>query len=107
MTFIMRALRVLAPNLVCLGLLAPLPVLAQENCTISATDQADVPAYARPDDPWIFRGTDIPVDPQWLFGELPNGVRYAVRQNGVPPCQVSIRVRIDAGSLYELSLIHI
>ena len=92
---------VLAPNLVCLGLLAPLPVLAQENCTISATDQADVPAYARPDDPWIFRGTDIPVDPQWLFGELPNGVRYAVRQNGVPPCQVSIRVRIDAGSLYE------
>src|SRR6185437_7772356 len=51
--------------------------------------------------PWIFRGTDIPVDKEWLFGEMPNGVRYAVRHNGVPPGQVSIRIRIDAGSLYE------
>src|SRR5690606_14374940 len=57
--------------------------------------------YAQPEDPWIYRGTDIPVDPQWLLGEMPNGVRYAVRHNGVPPGQVSIRVRIDAGSLHE------
>ncbi len=32
---------------------------------------------------------------------LPNGVRYAVRRNGVPPGQVAVRVRIDAGSLME------
>ncbi len=32
---------------------------------------------------------------------MENGLRYAVRRNGVPPKQVSIRVRIDAGSLYE------
>jgi len=51
--------------------------------------------------PWLYRGSDIPVDRAWLFGELPNGVRYAVRRNGVPPRQVSIRVAIDAGSLNE------
>ena len=32
---------------------------------------------------------------------MPNGLRYAVRNNRVPPGQVSIRVRIDAGSLHE------
>src|SRR3546814_20390495 len=30
-----------------------------------------------------------------------NGVRYAVRNNGVPPGQVSIRVRMDVGSMFE------
>ena len=97
MTFLTRALRLLVP----FALLVPIaaPVQAQ-NCVIRATE-ADQPLYARPDDPWIYRGTDIPVDQQWLFGEMPNGVRYAVRQNDVPPCQISLRVRIDAGSLHE------
>ena len=51
--------------------------------------------------PWIYRGSDVPQDEEWLFGEMPNGLRYAARENGVPPGQVSIRVRVDAGSLYE------
>ncbi|MEM1194586.1 MAG: insulinase family protein [Pseudomonadota bacterium] len=51
--------------------------------------------------PWLYRGSDVPVDREWLFGEMDNGLRYAVRRNGVPPGQVSIRVRIDAGSLHE------
>ena len=51
--------------------------------------------------PWLYRGSDVPHDPDWLFGELPNGLRYAVRKNGVPPRQVSIRIRMDVGSLYE------
>ena len=50
---------------------------------------------------WLYKGSDIPPDEKWLFGELPNGLRYAVRRNGVPPRQMSIRVRIDAGSLHE------
>jgi zinc protease len=97
MTISSRLLRAILPTLV----LIPVPVLAQEDCALPVTGEVDVPQYAAPDDPWIYRGTDIPVDRQWLFGELPNGVRYAVRQNGVPPCQVSIRVAIDAGSLNE------
>ncbi|MFB0610952.1 M16 family metallopeptidase [Aurantiacibacter poecillastricola] len=98
MTFLSRATRVLLPFV----LLVPVPAYAQfqGTCTITAT-AADMPQYAEPDDPWIYRGTDIPVDEQWLFGELPNGVRYAVRENGVPPCQMSLRVAIDAGSLHE------
>lgn len=51
--------------------------------------------------PWLYEGSDVPVDKQWLFGKMDNGLRYAVRKNGVPPGQVSIRVRIDAGSLHE------
>ncbi len=51
--------------------------------------------------PWLYKGSDIPVDKAWTFGVLPNGVRYAVRRGQVPPKQVSIRVAIDAGSLME------
>jgi zinc protease len=51
--------------------------------------------------PWLFKGSDIPPDTAWNFGALPNGLRYAVRRNGVPPGQVAVRVRIDAGSLNE------
>ncbi|MEN2792568.1 insulinase family protein [Sphingomonas oligophenolica] len=50
---------------------------------------------------WLYVGSDIAHDPAWRFGTLTNGLRYAVRKNGVPPGQVSIRVRIDAGSLME------
>ena len=57
-----------------------------------------VPVDARA---WLYEGSDITPDPAWQFGRLPNGLRYAVRKNGVPPGQVSIRVRVDAGSLYE------
>ncbi|TGX54932.1 insulinase family protein [Sphingomonas gei] len=53
------------------------------------------------EDPWLYKGSDLVHDEEWKFGRLSNGVRYAVRKNGVPPGQVSVRVRIDAGSLYE------
>jgi zinc protease len=100
MTLASRALRALVPLL----LLAPLPLAAQQaaRAPVAAPAAASAaPRYAQPDDPWIYRGTDIPVDREWLFGEMPNGLRYAVRNNRVPPGQVSIRVRIDAGSLHE------
>lgn len=50
---------------------------------------------------WLYAGSDIPRDAGWRFGVLPNGLRYAVRNNGVPPGQVAIRVRMDVGSLNE------
>ncbi|MGL4313410.1 MAG: M16 family metallopeptidase, partial [Sphingomonas sp.] len=50
---------------------------------------------------WLYKDSDIPQDPDWHFGTLPNGLRYAVRKNGVPPGQVAVRVRVDAGSLFE------
>lgn len=57
-------------------------------------------AQVRTDD-WLYAGSDIPRDTAWQFGTLPNGLRYAVRRNGVPPGQVSIRVRMDVGSMFE------
>jgi zinc protease len=59
------------------------------------------PALAAGDPDWLYRGSDIPRDPAWTFGTLPNGLRYAVRRNALPERQVSIRVRIAAGSLHE------
>ena len=61
-----------------------------------------VPVAAAPyTGPWLYEGSDVPQDKAWSFGVLPNGLRYAVRHNGVPPGQVSIRILVDAGSLYE------
>ncbi len=51
--------------------------------------------------PWLYKGSDIPVDSSWTFGTLENGLRYAVKKNDVPAGQVSVRVAIDAGSLNE------
>ncbi len=96
-----------ARSLFCLLLLAQAPIpllLVQEAHAQSAPVQPVAPAAAPAigqADPWLYRGSDIPRDPEWFFGELSNGVKYAVRKNGVPPGQVSIRIRVDAGSLYE------
>jgi zinc protease len=51
--------------------------------------------------PWLYEGSDVPVDTSWTFGKLENGLRYAVKSNQVPSGQVSMRVRIDAGALHE------
>uniref|UniRef100_UPI001576D326 M16 family metallopeptidase n=1 Tax=Sphingomonas bacterium TaxID=1895847 RepID=UPI001576D326 len=63
--------------------------------------QIDPATVAVDTSPWLYKGSDIAQDREWHFGRLPNGLRYAVRRNGVPPGQVAIRVRIEAGSLNE------
>lgn len=50
---------------------------------------------------WLYTGSDIPPDIGWQFGRLDNGLRFAVRRNGVPPGQVTIRLRVDVGSMME------
>ena len=30
--------------------------------------------------PWLYEGSDVPVDDTWTFGVLPNGLRYAVKK---------------------------
>ena len=93
------------------GLALVLPVLAQTASAPKARTTTARPApapsapassiSAKPAIPWLFRGSDIRPNPAWTLGELPNGLRYAVRKNGVPPGQVAVRVLIDAGSLME------
>jgi len=97
-----RALFLLAAPL---ALASPLLAQTREAAAPAAPAQSAVPAprflQGKGEVPWLYRGSDVPVDAEWLFGEMPNGLRYAVRRNGVPPRQVAIRVRIDAGSLHE------
>ena len=77
---------------------AALPALAQ----VATPAPQNAPAPVAVDKtPWLYKGSDIPHDPEWRFGTLPNGLRYAVRKNGVPPGQVSIRLRMDVGALME------
>ena len=73
-----------------------LPAIAQ--VTAPAPAQVEV---AVDKTPWLYKGSDVPHDPEWRFGTLSNGLRYAVRKNGVPPGQVAIRLRMDVGSLME------
>ncbi|QDX26562.1 insulinase family protein [Sphingomonas suaedae] len=78
---------------------AALPALGQSTPPTPATEAA--PTVAIDKTPWLYKGSDIAHDPEWRFGTLPNGLRYAVRKNGVPPGQVAVRLRMDVGSLME------
>ncbi|HXC56312.1 MAG TPA: insulinase family protein [Rhizomicrobium sp.] len=51
--------------------------------------------------PWPQANSDLPADASVRFGTLPNGMRYAIKRNATPTGGVSLRLRIDAGSLME------
>lgn len=76
-----------------LALLVPVHAVVAQPTPVAETKTAQVP--------WLYEGSDVPVDTSWTFGKLENGLRYAVKRNVVPQGQVSIRVRIDAGALHE------
>ena len=92
----LSALRSILPAAAAASALLLAPVAAAQCNSAPATSAATTK-----DDSWLYEGSDIPRDTAWQFGVLPNGVRYAVRNNGVPPGQVSIRVRMDVGSMFE------
>lgn len=50
---------------------------------------------------WENPGGNVPVDPAWRFGTLPNGVRFAVRRGIQPPGTIAVRVRMGVGALME------
>jgi zinc protease len=50
---------------------------------------------------WPQARSDIAADPEIRFGSLPNGMRYAIRRQTIPPGQAALRLRVDAGSLME------
>ncbi|OLF81188.1 hypothetical protein AWH62_00485 [Maricaulis sp. W15] len=45
--------------------------------------------------------TDLPADPDIIYGQLDNGLRYAVRANQTPPNVASVRMVFNMGSLGE------
>ena len=50
---------------------------------------------------WAFEESDVPVDPGYVFGTLPNGMRYVLRENATPGGTALVRMRIGSGSLEE------
>jgi len=77
----------------CLALLVPaaVPLTAQE---AAAQDRAKAPR-------WAFEESDVPVDQGYVFGSLPNGMRYVLRENATPEGTALVRMRIGSGSLEE------
>jgi zinc protease len=51
--------------------------------------------------PWPFAASDLPVDPEYRFGVLGNGMRYIIRPNGTPEGQGMVHMRVNAGSFGE------
>lgn len=78
------------------------PLLA--TCLAAALSLAPplaVRAAAPPAPAWPQASSDLAPDPAVRFGALPNGMRYAILKNATPAGQVSLRLRIGAGSLEE------
>lgn len=72
------------------------PVVAQTAAPMATKPQAPVVSAS-----WQSAGSDLPADPAWRTGTLPNGLRYAVRRGTQPPGTIAVRIRIDAGGLME------
>ncbi|MBV7259487.1 insulinase family protein [Erythrobacter sp. WH158] len=80
------------------GLLLALPNFA----LTSALAAQETEAAEVSDDPaWAFEESDVELDPGYTFGQLDNGMRYIIRQNGTPEGTAVVRMRIDSGSLDE------
>ena len=62
---------------------------------------------AAPDKPasapstWLYQTSDLPVDKAVRYGQLQNGMRYALAYNDQPKKQISMRFSIKVGSINE------
>ena len=65
-------------------------------CKVSSTELPSID-----DVPFAHLASDLPVDDAITYGELPNGLRYAVRENDTPTKTATLLMRIDTGSLNE------
>ena len=69
---------------------------------LSAENHTEVATPEATEEPvWAFENSDVPIDPGYVFGQLDNGMRYILRQNGTPEGTAMVRMRIDSGSLDE------
>jgi zinc protease len=75
----------------------PVSALAPAAAAEAAADNPR-PALLFPPAPGL---TDLAPDPALVLGELPNGVRYALRANPEPRGRASLRLVVAAGSLHE------
>lgn len=76
-----------------LGLSAVLPAHAEAPSTHAAGPEVETL--------WAFEQSDLPVDPEFRFGVLPNGMRYIIRHNATPAGTGEVRFVVNSGSTSE------
>ena len=77
------------------------PVFAKEAAKSAAATTASVNPQTAAAKAWNFAASDVPVDPNIIFGVLPNGMKYALLKNSTPKDSVILRMRFDVGSFAE------
>ncbi|WP_374412220.1 M16 family metallopeptidase [Novosphingobium colocasiae] len=78
-----------------------LSLIAALSLSACAPQVASTPP-PRPDDTsWAFEKSDVPVDPDYRFLRLPNGMRVILRHNATPKGTALVRMDVNAGSLDE------
>lgn len=98
LSIVRRASSALSPLVFLIASTAP--VYAKEApakaATVTAVNPQGEAAKA-----WNFAASDVPVDPNIIFGVLPNGMKYALLKNSTPKDSVVLRMRFAVGSFAE------
>ncbi|RYD45408.1 MAG: insulinase family protein, partial [Sphingomonadales bacterium] len=97
-SLVRRASTALSPLVLLIATTAP--AYAKE-----ASAKVAAPAAVNPQNEaakaWNFAASDVPVDPNIIFGVLPNGMKYALLKNSTPKDSVVLRMRFAVGSFAE------
>lgn len=96
-TALQRGIAALSPLFLLLA--GPAPAAEQAVAPAAATGAVNPQTDAAR--AWNFAASDVPVDPDIVFGVLPNGMKYALLHNETPKDSAIIRMRFDVGSFAE------
>jgi zinc protease len=70
-------------------------------CAVHAQNPAQQAEQRAATNAWSHPANDLTPDPAIRYGVLPNGMKYAIRQNQTPKGGASVRLRIGVGSIAE------
>ncbi len=99
-SFVRRASTALSP-LILLAVSAAPAYAKEAPAKVAATATAAVNPQSEAAKAWNFAPSDVPVDPNIIFGVLPNGMKYALLKNSTPKDSVVLRMRFAVGSFAE------
>lgn len=80
-----------------------LPLAAVLTLAACAAQPAPIASAPKPTSTptWAFQQSDLPPDPAYRYGQLPNGMRFIIRRNATPAGTAQVRMDIATGSLDE------
>ncbi|MDO9367269.1 MAG: insulinase family protein [Sphingopyxis sp.] len=95
-SLVRRASTALSPLVLLIASTAPVYAKEAAPAVTAAVNPQSAAAKA-----WNFAASDVPVDPNIIFGVLPNGMKYALLKNSTPKDSVVLRMRFAVGSFAE------